>query len=55
MTGHIYYMNIYLGKDRQNIMQMMTATHAAVRHLEESRRGRTYTLHGQFLLLFMYV
>jgi len=39
MTGHIYYMNIYLGKDRQNATQMMTITHATVRSLTSTVKG----------------
>jgi hypothetical protein len=31
MTGYMYNMNVYLGKDRQNVTQMMTATHGTIR------------------------
>jgi len=27
-TSHTYDMNVYLGKDKQNVTQTMTATHA---------------------------
>jgi len=30
MTGYTYHMRIYLGKDRQNATQMVTATYATV-------------------------
>jgi hypothetical protein len=33
MTGYICDMKFYLGKDRQNSTQMMTAIHATVRSL----------------------
>jgi hypothetical protein len=39
MTGYTYNMRIYLGKDRQNTTQMITATHKTVRSLAR-RVGR---------------
>jgi hypothetical protein len=50
MTDCACYINVYLGKDRQNVTQTMTATHVAVRSL--TRRVEGVGHKGQFLLLY---
>jgi hypothetical protein len=45
MTGYTYDMNIYLGKDRQNTTQAMTATHATVKSLTRRVEGVGHKLY----------
>jgi hypothetical protein len=41
----LYDMNVYLGKDRQNATQMMTATHVTVRNLTRRTEGEGHELY----------
>jgi hypothetical protein len=45
MTGYKYDMRIYLGKDRRNAMQMMTATHVLVKSLTRRVEGTGHKLY----------
>jgi hypothetical protein len=38
-------MSVYLGKDRQNVTQMMTDAHVTVRHLTRRVEGAGHILH----------
>jgi hypothetical protein len=45
MSGYTYDMSIYLGKDRQNATQTMTAIHATVKSLTWRTEGADYKLY----------
>jgi hypothetical protein len=44
-TGYTHDMRIYLGKDRQNITQMMTVTHVIVIRLTRKEEGVDHKLY----------
>jgi hypothetical protein len=45
MTSYTYNMNVYLGKDRQNSTQMITATHVTLRRLTRGVEGLGHKLY----------
>jgi len=50
VTSYTYNMKIYLGKDKQNATQMMTATLAAVRSLNRRVGGLSHKLYTDSLM-----
>jgi len=51
MTGYMYKMKIYLGKDKQNEAEMMIATQVTVRSLTRRVDGVGYKLYMDNLFM----